>query len=64
MARLQVMHLPSTSDDSAPFMFVIDEVETLDVDFTDPKYASLYQVLKDETGARCVFTTTATLDVV
>ncbi|MGW2514706.1 hypothetical protein ACWC0A_36080 [Streptomyces scopuliridis] len=63
MARLQVMHLPCTPDGSTPFMLVIDEVEPLDVDFTDPKYADFYQVLKDETGARCVFATLATLDV-
>jgi dihydrodipicolinate reductase len=57
------MHLPSTPDDPAPFMFVIDEVEPLDVDFTDPKYTAAFAHMKDATGARFVLATTATLDV-
>ncbi|WP_228973386.1 hypothetical protein [Streptomyces sp. DH12] len=64
MARLQVMHLPATPDDPAPFLFVLDEVEPLDFDFTDPANADLFEHMKEATGARYVLTTTATLEVV
>ncbi|MFI9123896.1 hypothetical protein ACIGW0_31645 [Streptomyces bikiniensis] len=63
MARLQVMPLPSTSDDPAPFMLVLDEVNTLDVDFTDAVYADVLLHMKDGVGARYVLVTTATVDV-
>ncbi|MGW0468352.1 hypothetical protein ACWDX6_24255 [Streptomyces sp. NPDC003027] len=64
MARLQVMRLPATPDDPAPFMLVLDEVNTLDLDFTDPAYADALKHMKGESGARFLFATTATLDVV
>lgn len=64
MARLQVMHLPSTPDEPAPFMLVLDEVNTFDVDFTDDRYADVMQHMKNESGARFVLITTATVDVV
>ncbi len=63
MARLQVLPLPATLDAPASFMFVIDEVEPLDVDFTDRAYADVFEHMKVATGARYVLTTTATLDV-
>jgi hypothetical protein len=44
-------------------MLVIDEVNPLDVDFTDPTFTDVFEHMKDGTGARYVITTTATLDV-
>jgi hypothetical protein len=63
MARLQVLPLPSTPDDPAPFMLVLDEVNTLDLDFTDDAHADVMAHMKEESGARFILATTATVDV-
>ncbi|MGW6855786.1 hypothetical protein [Streptomyces xanthophaeus] len=63
MARLQVLHLPSTPDEQAPFMLVLDEVNTLDLDFTSSAYAGVMERMKEESGARFILATTATVDV-
>ncbi|MGW6948970.1 hypothetical protein ACWGHD_18850 [Streptomyces xanthophaeus] len=63
MARLQVLHLPSTPDDPAPFMLVLDEVNTLDLDFTADVHADAMNLMKEGSGARFILATTATVDV-
>ncbi|WP_328967974.1 hypothetical protein [Streptomyces sp. NBC_00239] len=63
MARLQVLRLPATPADPAPFMLVLDEVNELELDFTSSEHADVMRGLKDGVGARFVLATTATVDV-
>lgn len=60
MARLKALPLPP---EGTPFLLVLDEVNTLDLDFTDPDFAGPLIDLRDKSGARFVLVTTATLDV-
>ncbi|MGW1269678.1 hypothetical protein [Streptomyces sp. NPDC002491] len=60
MARLKALPLPP---EGTPFLLVLDEVNTLDVDFTSPAYFDILQDMKEESGARYLLVTTASVEV-
>jgi hypothetical protein len=63
VARIQVLALPSTHDDEAPFVLVIDQVDYEKAEwlFGDPDNLTRF---KDMCGARAVLVTEGVLDAI
>ncbi|MEV5944397.1 hypothetical protein [Streptomyces sp. NPDC051994] len=62
MARIQVLQLPASSTESAPFVLILDQADDLIAASEQLGYDPL-DALKAATGARHVLITAATVDV-
>jgi hypothetical protein len=63
MARIQVLALPSTHDDEAPFVLVVDQVDPEGAEhlFGDPDSLTRF---RDMCGARAILVTEGVLDAI
>ncbi|MEV5944228.1 hypothetical protein [Streptomyces sp. NPDC051994] len=62
MARIQVLQLPDSIDEIAPFVLILDQAQDL-IAANDRLGYDPLPALKAATGARAVFITEATVDV-
>lgn len=62
MARLQILRLPETPDDPAPFALVIDQADDLIAEADQAEHDG-FAALKAGLGARHLFVTPSTIDL-